>query len=104
MSDQVYTGQVKWFNTKTGFGFITVKDDGEYKEKDIFVHHSDLQVDKDQYRYLVMGEYVCFSLMSTDDDHKVKATGVTGVMKGTLMCQVRNENQRPRRPRSAPTE
>ena len=51
-----------------------------------------------------MGEYVCFSLMSTDDDHKVKATGVTGVMKGTLMCQVRNENQRPRRPRSDPTE
>ena len=94
MSSETHTGQVKWFNTKTGFGFITVMSDGEYKTKDIFVHHSDLTVTDEQYRYLVMGEYVQFSLMETDDEHKVKATGVSGVMGGRLMCQVRNENQK----------
>mgnify|MGYP003349343592 CR=1 FL=1 len=94
MSTDSYVGQVKWFNTKTGFGFITVRSDGDYTGKDIFVHHSDLQVAEDQYRYLVMGEYVEFSLMQTDDEHEVKATSVSGMLGGSLMCQVRNENQR----------
>ena len=94
MSTDSYVGQVKWFNTKTGFGFITVRSDGDFKGKDIFVHHSDLQVAEDQYRYLVMGEYVEFSLMQTDDEHEVKATSVSGMLGGSLMCQVRNENQR----------
>ena len=91
-SETKYIGQVKWFNTKTGFGFITVKSEGEYQSQDIFVHHSDLSVDGDQYRYLVMGEYVEFTLKSTDDEHKVKATGVQGVLGGPLMCRVRFEN------------
>ena len=94
MSTDSYVGQVKWFNTKTGFGFITVRSDGDFTGKDIFVHHSDLKVAEDQYRYLVMGEYVEFSLMETDDEHEVKATRVSGMLGGSLMCQVRNENQR----------
>lgn len=94
MSSESQIGQVKWFNTKTGFGFITVMSDGEHKDKDIFVHHSDLSVPEDQYRYLVMGEYVEFTLIETEDEHKVKASSVTGMLKSRLMCQVRNENQR----------
>jgi len=35
-------GRVKWFNNKAGFGFITVCD-GEYAEKDIFVHYSSIR-------------------------------------------------------------
>ena len=50
MPTDSYVGQVKWFNTKTGFGFITVRSDGDYTGKDIFVHHSDLKVAEDQYR------------------------------------------------------
>ena len=34
------TGKVKWFNNKAGFGFITVCDEGEMSNKDIFVHYS----------------------------------------------------------------
>lgn len=91
-SESTLTGQVKWFNTKTGFGFITVKTEGEHQGQDIFVHHSDLRVEGDQYRYLVMGEYVEFGLKQTDDEHKVKATDVQGIMGGSLMCKVRFEN------------
>tara|TARA_B100000963_G_C22635973_1_gene677636 strand:+ start:3826 stop:4185 length:360 start_codon:yes stop_codon:yes gene_type:complete len=93
-TSEIQIGQVKWFNTKTGFGFLTVMSEGEYQTKDIFVHHSDLTVPEDQYRYLVMGEYVQFTMMETDDEHKVKASNVTGMLGARLMCQVRNENQR----------
>ena len=56
-SDPRFTGQVKWFNTKAGYGFITVCD-GEHTGKDIFVHFSSIQVVNQQYRYLVQGEYI----------------------------------------------
>tara|TARA_B100000475_G_C14811898_1_gene236633 strand:+ start:77 stop:493 length:417 start_codon:yes stop_codon:yes gene_type:complete len=87
-------GQVKWFNNKSGYGFITVKN-GEQVNEDIFVHHSDLIVEQEQYRYLVAGEYVEFKLseLSSGDDgndnHKFKAVGVTGPCAGQLMCEVR---------------
>ena len=61
-------GQVKWFNNKSGFGFITVMN-GDHNGKDIFVHHSDLLVGEEQYRYLVTGEYVEFKLSELSDDN-----------------------------------
>ena len=48
-------GQVKWFNNKAGYGFLTVMGDGQTPE-DVFVHLSEIQVEKDQYKYLVQGE------------------------------------------------
>ena len=90
------TGQVKWFNNKSGFGFITAVSGGK-KGEDVFVHHSDLRVKEEQYRYLVAGEYVEFVVtdMDGEDDkeHKYKAVDVTGVMSGTLMCEVRRTNR-----------
>jgi cold shock CspA family protein len=44
-------GNVKWFNNKTGYGFITCLDDNS----DLFVHHASLVVQASQYRYLVQG-------------------------------------------------
>ena len=39
--DSMSKGQVKWFNNKSGYGFITLLDDNtELKGKDIFSHHS----------------------------------------------------------------
>lgn len=96
------TGQVKWFNTQTGFGFITGLT-GDYKGTDIFVHHSDLSVGEEQYRYLVMGEYVTFEVTETDDEHKIKANAVTGIEGGRLMCEVKNAMMKERREKGLPT-
>jgi len=90
------TGQVKWFNNKSGFGFITAVS-GDKTGEDVFVHHSDLRVKEEQYRYLVAGEYVEFVVTDMDGDdnkeHKYKAVDVRGVMGGTLMCEVRRTNR-----------
>jgi cold shock CspA family protein len=83
-------GQVKWFNNKTGYGFITAID-GEVKDKDIFVHQSTIRVTQEQYKYLVEGEYVEFQLStSTTGNHEFQAVDVTGIKEGVLMCEKRN--------------
>jgi len=88
-----YTGRVKWFNNKTGFGFITVTD-GERSGSDIFVHHSGLALDEKQYKYLVQGEYVEFTLASVEDSkYDVQARQVTGIKGGKLMCETHAEQR-----------
>ncbi len=82
-----HTGRVKWFNSKTGYGFVTVTD-GHKSGTDVFVHHSSVQVEKEQYRYLVQGEYVQFCLTKmSDGPHEYQASKVTGVNGGQLMCE-----------------
>jgi cold shock CspA family protein len=84
-------GRVKWFNNKAGYGFITVTD-GPKAGTDVFVHHSTIKVDTEQYKYLVQGEYVEFSLMdTTTDKHECQAGDISGVKGGKLMCETRRE-------------
>jgi CspA family cold shock protein len=90
-SPEIQLGRVKWFNNKTGFGFITVTD-GSNEGNDIFVHHSSIKVDSEQYKYLVQGEYVEFQLVSTNGGkHKYQAGDVKGIKGGKLMCETRKE-------------
>ena len=90
-SSERLTGRVKWFNNKTGYGFITVTD-GESSGSDIFVHHSTIGVSNQQYKYLVQGEYVDFDLSSTQGGaHEFQATNVVGIKGGKLMCETRHE-------------
>ena len=89
-SDRVL-GRVKWFNNKAGYGFISITD-GARSGNDIFVHHSAISVVNQQYRYLVQGEYVEFSLVSTPGGaHKFTASNVSGIKGGKLMCETRME-------------
>ena len=88
---QRYTGIVKWFKRKTGgFGFITIIDEGENKNKDVFVHHSSIHVSNPQYKYLVPGEYVEFEMVPASinvEEHAFQASNVSGIKKGKLMCE-----------------
>ena len=96
------TGRVKWFNNKTGFGFITALTDSEgVKEgSDVFVHHSAIKVSQEQYRYLVQGEYVEFVLSrlnaaadASASKHEFQAVDVSGVKGGKLICETRWESK-----------
>lgn len=91
-NDPKCTGMVKWFNDKTGFGFITAID-GVHKDKDIFTHYSTITVSNSLYKYLVQGEYVEFSIVATKNDkHELQSMNVTGIKGGPLMCETRSLN------------
>jgi cold shock CspA family protein len=93
LSSDRFTGRVKWFNNKAGYGFITVTD-GPKSGSDIFVHHSSIKVDAQQYKYLVQGEYIEFSLSSaSNSDHEFQAVDVSGIKGGKLMCETRHESR-----------
>ncbi len=86
-----YVGQVKWFNNRIGYGFITIVSEGSRKNEDIFVHQQHITPKTSGYRSLVQGEYVSFQLGSADSEsdsskHVVQAVNVTGVFGGSLMC------------------
>ena len=91
-SDSRLTGCVKWFNSKTGYGFITIC--GE--DRDIFVHYSNVKVDGLQYTYLVQGEYVEFDLAETNGENEKfshHAVNISGVKGGPIMCKTRFQNR-----------
>ena len=96
---QRLTGKVKWFNNKSGFGFITVCD-GEHSGKDIFVHFSSIGGDNSLYKYLVQGEYVDFDLVkSPNEKHEYHAVNISGIKNGEIMCQTRKLADNGARPR-----
>ena len=81
------TGQVKWFNSKKNYGFITCLATGiEY-----FVHIDDIWPRwggfAGHYKTLYSGEYVSFNMAPSDaDDTKSKAVDVRGIGGGPLLC------------------
>ena len=87
------TGRVKWFNIKSGYGFVSVSD-GVHSGKDVFVHHSNINVDSQQYKYLVQGEYVEFELKRLENGkHEWQGSNVSGIKGGKLMCETRRESK-----------
>ena len=102
LSSDRMIGQVKWFNNKAGYGFITVSE-GDYSNKDIFVHYTSIRVTNSQYKYLVQGEYVEFNLtQSSTPGHEFQANDISGIRNGSLMCETRRNNRDESAPRSRP--
>lgn len=78
---------VKWFDSKKGWGFASTLDESA---RDIFVHHKAITVAKEQYRYLVQGEYVELDIVeTTEGQHQYQAGNVSGIRGGALMCETR---------------
>ena len=90
------TACVKWFNPKSGYGFITDISSGD----DIFVHHSELQASENVYRSLTTGEYVEY-VLKVDDSGKSTATSVTGIGGGLLLCETASINMAERRAKNS---
>jgi CspA family cold shock protein len=91
VSSEKFVGRVKWFNNKAGYGFISITD-GPSSGTDVFVHHSSVNVESEQYKYLVQGEYVEFQLKAMENSsHEHQATNVKGIKGGKLMCETRRD-------------
>tara|TARA_B100001996_G_C18127472_1_gene387656 strand:- start:7 stop:348 length:342 start_codon:yes stop_codon:yes gene_type:complete len=80
-----HIGQVKWFNNKIGYGFITILNESE--SKDIFVHHANIKPMESNYRTLKIGEFVEFELDNNcEGQHNEQAVNVTGICGKELQC------------------
>jgi cold shock CspA family protein len=92
-SSERLIGRVKWFNTKAGYGFITATNVASGTTTDVFVHHSAVDVENQQYKYLVQGEYVEYSLIhnTASNGHEFQASKVNGINGGKLMCETRHD-------------
>ena len=91
LSGERHNGRVKWFNSKSGFGFVTIVEGG-LEGEDVFVHHTAIDVKGRLYKYLMQGEYVSVSIAKSDNDkYKYNVTSVCGIAGGQLMCESRVE-------------
>ena len=67
------TGTVKWFNARKGFGFIT-PDEGD---KDVFVHHSAIVTENDEFASLNDNDKVEFDVQQGEKGLEAKNVKVT---------------------------
>ena len=67
------TGTVKWFDSRKGYGFITMDD----KEEDIFVHYSAILGDEDSFKTLYDGDVVNFEIVDGSKGPEAQNVEVT---------------------------
>jgi CspA family cold shock protein len=84
MSDQSYTGRVKWFSDHLGYGFITCIDESALQGTDIFVHYNSIYCNT--FKTLAKGEYVTFHMREVSPTRGAVAADVAGIMRGPLLC------------------
>lgn len=104
-----YVGQIKWFNNRIGYGFITIISESSRRGEDIFVHQQHITPKTSEYRSLQQGEYVSFQLGNPDTDsesakHANQAINVTGVFGGSLMCDQITRRNGPHTPESSSSQ
>lgn len=82
--------RVKWFNMVSGYGFLLDLD----TKKEIFVHHSELKVKNDCFRFLMEGEYVEYEEGKTNSEkHEIQAVNVTGIKGNELICETEHSSK-----------
>jgi len=59
MSDNVFVGEVLWFDAKRGYGFIGWRKDN-VEQKDLFAHFSDIECEG--FKTLYKGQKVSFGV------------------------------------------
>ena len=92
MSGDKVIGCVKWFNSKKGYGFVTiVTPENDNTGNDIFLHFSNINVIDGNYKRVFPGEYVETTLGEGNDGRSV-CTEVTGPHGGPLLAD--NEGHR----------
>ena len=69
-------GTVKWFDSRKGFGFITLADES----KDVFVHYSSIVDDESGFKRIYEGDEVEFEI--TEGKKGPQASNVTVTKKG----------------------
>lgn len=85
-----FIGCVNWFDSKKGYGFISVKTPNtDNTDKDIFVHFTSLNVENN-YKKIYPGEYVEFNI--EEKENGLCCTNVSGIYGGTLLID--NENHK----------
>tara|TARA_B100000575_G_C23034564_1_gene595546 strand:- start:445 stop:804 length:360 start_codon:yes stop_codon:yes gene_type:complete len=86
MSSDRIVGCVNWFDSKKGFGFVTVlTPELDQTGNDLFIHFSNIQVE-DDYKRVYPGEYIEFELGQSPDGRPC-CTSVTGLYGGNLLTQ-----------------
>lgn len=88
-----YIGIVKWFNSKSGYGFLSTVNHEE-PQIDLFVHITNLRVSQPMYKTLYNGEYVEFRIENNLETTKNQAVDVSGVQSHPLMCETNFNNRR----------
>ena len=92
MSSDRVIGCVKWFNSKKGYGFVTiVTPENDTTGNDIFLHFSNINVQDGNYKRVFPGEYV-ETLIGEGEDGRSVCTEVTGPHGGPLLAD--NETHR----------
>ena len=82
-------GNVKWFDSRKGYGFVTVvTPNHELLNNDVFVHYSSIQCEN--YKRVYPGEYVEFEL--EEKNGKKVCINVTGLFGNKLLSQNENFN------------
>jgi len=95
-ASEKFFGRVKWFNNRSGYGFATITGDNR-DGVDIFVHHTGITVENEQYKYLVQGEYIEFNLRPSDNEqHPFQADNIRGINGGLIMCETHSEIKKQR--------
>ena len=67
------SGTVKWFNSRKGYGFITV----EGEERDVFVHYSNIVKEADEFATLNENDEVEFDIEQGQKGPEAKNVTVT---------------------------